>query len=35
MHRSREAGCFEMDNHLPRPGDYGRYTAERRHAATK
>ncbi len=27
MHRSREAGRFQMDNHPSRPGDCGRYTA--------
>ncbi|QDV71750.1 hypothetical protein Poly24_54900 [Rosistilla carotiformis] len=24
MHRSREAGRFQMDNHLSRPGDFRR-----------
>ena len=27
MHRSREAGRFQMDNHSSRPGDCGRYAA--------
>jgi len=28
MHRSREAGRFQMDNHPSRPGDCGRYPAK-------
>lgn len=28
MHRSREAGRFQMDNHSSRPGDCGRYPTE-------
>ena len=28
MHRSREAGRNRMENHLSRPGDFGRYAAE-------
>lgn len=27
MHRSREAGRIQMDNHLSRPGDFRRYVA--------
>jgi len=27
MHRSREAGRFEIENHLSRPGDCERYAS--------
>jgi len=30
MHRSREAGRNQMENHLSRPGDFDRYVANRR-----
>jgi hypothetical protein len=29
MHRNREAGHFQMDNHSSRPGDCGRYPTRR------
>jgi len=30
MHRSREAGRNQMENHLSRPGDFGRYVPDAR-----